>query len=214
MRFLAIDTAHTHVEAALSCGGFFHDDNGRNASVALMPAVDELLRAAHLTLSDMDYFACVVGPGSFTGIRIGISTVRAFAYACRKPVLSLHALQCRAYNEKADGYARILSIADGSNGTAYTAEYDAQRREVVACTCVLESEALEYARGFDGAVCADAYFAAKDARFIAPDDRCRTLLRAAAALSSQAGDWQTLCPVYVRAAQAEADWEKKHRALS
>ena len=214
MRFLAINTAHTSVEVVLSDGTYFYDADGRNASAALMPAVDGLLQKEKLRLSDLDFLACVVGPGSFTGIRIGVSAVRAFAYACRKPVLALNALQCRAFASQADGHARILSIADGSNGTAYIAQYDGDRNEMQACKCVSADEALRIASRFDGAVCADAFFAQKDARIIPPDVTCRALLRAATALKHKAGDWQSLCPLYVRQSQAESDWEKKHGALS
>ena len=211
MRFLVIDTAGPSLRVALSTGAFVRDGNNRNASAALMPAVDELLCGAKCTLADLDFAACVTGPGSFTGIRIGVSTVRSLCYARGLPALGMHYLQTLAYNERADGSARILCVCDGSNGTAYVAEYDGDRREIVPCACIGMEEALQKARAYSGAVCTDEKLAPLLENAIAPDTDCRALLRAATALSEHATAWQELLPVYVRQSQAERD-EAERRA--
>lgn len=215
MRFLVTDTAGSSLRVALSDGTHVRDTDRKNASALLMPSVDALLRAAGISLSDLDYIACVTGPGSFTGIRIGVSTVRSLCYACRRPALGMHSLQTLAYNERADTSARILCVSDGSNGTAYVAEYDKDRHPIADTVCMELDAALQRARAFDGAVCADETLAALLPQAIAPDEDCRTLVRAAAALGKNAGDWQNLLPVYVRLSQAEREWEEKaHAGLS
>ncbi|MCX4314398.1 MAG: tRNA (adenosine(37)-N6)-threonylcarbamoyltransferase complex dimerization subunit type 1 TsaB, partial [Clostridia bacterium] len=101
---------------------------GSNASVSLMPAIDKLLTDAGMALSEIDAIACVIGPGSFTGIRIGVSAARAMCYALGKPAVAVNYLQSLAYNERADGVDKILCVCDGSNGTAYLAELDSERK--------------------------------------------------------------------------------------
>lgn len=66
------------------------DESGKPHSVSLMPLIDSMLEKAGLQLSDIDLFAVDAGPGSFTGVRIGVTTVNAFAYA-EKSLLQLSA---------------------------------------------------------------------------------------------------------------------------
>ena len=80
LKFLAINTA-VAVEAALSNGVYFRNRNCKCASAELMPQVDGLLNKSGIALRDLNFIACVNGPGSFTGIRIGVSAVRSIAYA-------------------------------------------------------------------------------------------------------------------------------------
>ncbi|MCL5023913.1 MAG: tRNA (adenosine(37)-N6)-threonylcarbamoyltransferase complex dimerization subunit type 1 TsaB [Nitrospirae bacterium] len=67
-------------------------------SERLMTEVDHLLRQAAMDLSEIDVFAIAIGPGSFTGLRIGLSTVKGFAYATGKPVVSVPSLEALAWN--------------------------------------------------------------------------------------------------------------------
>ena len=60
-------------------------------SLTLMPYIEEVLEESGASLNDLDFFACVVGPGSFTGIRIGVATVKALCLATQKPALSVTA---------------------------------------------------------------------------------------------------------------------------
>jgi tRNA threonylcarbamoyladenosine biosynthesis protein TsaB len=67
-------------------------------SERLMTTVDYALKKSGYKLSDIDFFAVSTGPGSFTGLRIGLSTVKGFAYTTGKPVVSVPTLEALAYN--------------------------------------------------------------------------------------------------------------------
>jgi tRNA threonylcarbamoyladenosine biosynthesis protein TsaB len=67
-------------------------------SEKLMTTVDYVLKKSGYKLSDIDFFAVSTGPGSFTGLRIGLSTVKGFAYATGKPIVSVPTLEALAYN--------------------------------------------------------------------------------------------------------------------
>jgi tRNA threonylcarbamoyladenosine biosynthesis protein TsaB len=67
-------------------------------SERLMTEIDHVLRQAGLKVSDIDVFAIAIGPGSFTGLRIGLSTVKGFSYATGKPLVSVPTLEAFAWN--------------------------------------------------------------------------------------------------------------------
>jgi tRNA threonylcarbamoyladenosine biosynthesis protein TsaB len=67
-------------------------------SERLMTTIDYALAQSGYAISDMDFFAVAIGPGSFTGLRIGLSTVKGFSYATGKPVVSVPTLEALARN--------------------------------------------------------------------------------------------------------------------
>lgn len=72
--------------------------NGHTHSETLLPMVNQLLSHAGLTIDDIDLFAVPVGPGSFTGIRIGVSLIKGLAFDSGKPCVGLSSLEAMAYN--------------------------------------------------------------------------------------------------------------------
>ena len=70
--------------------------NGFTHSQSILPMVEEAYRHTGLTVDDTDFFAVTVGPGSFTGVRIGVSTVKALAHAAGKPCIPVDALEAMA----------------------------------------------------------------------------------------------------------------------
>lgn len=87
---------------------------GVKHSEALCNKVDELLKTAKLTFNDIDAYACAVGPGSFTGIRIGIATIKGYATAFPKPFISVNCLEAIAYSANCEGNG--FSVIDAGNG--------------------------------------------------------------------------------------------------
>lgn len=125
MKILAIDTA-TEI-----CSVAVLEDNNvikektleavNTHSVALMPLLQDILNECNLTINDIDLFACDKGPGSFTGIRIGLSTVKAFCDVTNKPCVGITSLEGFAYklkNSLTSNYY-ICSLLNANHNNAY-----------------------------------------------------------------------------------------------
>ena len=87
---------------------------GVKHSETLCGKVAELLQTAELTFNDLDAYACAIGPGSFTGIRIGISTIKGYATACPKPLIAVNCLEAIACSPNCRGNG--ISVIDAGNG--------------------------------------------------------------------------------------------------
>jgi tRNA threonylcarbamoyladenosine biosynthesis protein TsaB len=79
-------------------------------SERLMTAVNNTLIQSELKLEDMDVFAVAIGPGSFTGLRIGLSTVKGLAYATGKPMVTVPTLDAFAWNFSYSIYLFVLCL--------------------------------------------------------------------------------------------------------
>ena len=103
-----------------------YNDDEKTHSVKLMPMVDEAFRKTNLNLYDMDLLACCIGPGSFTGVRIGIATVKAFSDVTNIPVVGVSSLEGLAYNvkDKCSISSLICSIIDAKNNNVYCGLYN------------------------------------------------------------------------------------------
>ena len=93
-----------------------------NHSGRLMPAIDHLLREASLSIRDVHGISLALGPGSFTGLRIGVSTVKGLAYALKVPVVGIPTLDALAQNAR---YASSLvcPVLDARKKEVYAALY-------------------------------------------------------------------------------------------
>lgn len=96
-------------------------DNLKTHSENLVPLIDELLKTVNKKVSEIDLIACDVGPGSFTGIRIGISTAKAIAEVNQIPVVSCTSLEGLSYNVEAN---TICSLIDARNNQVYCGIFD------------------------------------------------------------------------------------------
>ena len=104
-------------------------DNAKTHSENLMPLISQLLTETTNSLDDIDYIACDIGPGSFTGIRIGISSVKAMAEAKKIKIIPVNSLEALAYNaETSEEY--ICSLIDARNNNAYSGLFDANYKLV------------------------------------------------------------------------------------
>lgn len=124
MRMIIVDSTREHLSVALLtpegttflCG----EGGGRKHNAILLPFIDELLSKANISLRDLDAIACVVGPGSFTGIRLGVATCKGLARGTGIPTISMNALEILAYNE----VDKVFAIIDARHGNYYGAIYD------------------------------------------------------------------------------------------
>lgn len=112
MKILAIDTSGKVASVALAEDGRFLDTIEKNTNLshsqAVLPVCMELLEKNGLALKDIDCFATVVGPGSFTGLRIGIAAAKGFAMMLDKPLVGVSSLECVAYESGIDGQVCAL----------------------------------------------------------------------------------------------------------
>ena len=126
MKILAIDTSSEICGVCILEDEKLIDDNslsnGMTHSENLMPLITEILDRNSFKLSDIDLIACTVGPGSFTGIRIGVSSVKALAEVAKIQIVELTALEVLAGNiEKAEIKAAII---DARNDQVYCGIFD------------------------------------------------------------------------------------------
>lgn len=94
----------------------------QNHSEVLLPAIDEACRLSNVTVRDMDLFACTLGPGSFTGLRIGVSTLKGLMLATGKPAAGVSTLAALALNVEGKDVI-IGSVMDAGRGQVYLAYY-------------------------------------------------------------------------------------------
>lgn len=121
MKILSIETAGSICAVALNEDDKLIKeeliDDGNTHSVKLMPLVDKLLSETNTKVSDIDLFACDIGPGSFTGIRIGVSTIKAFMDVTDKKAVGLTSLEILTYNIDTDDI--VCSLIDAKNENVY-----------------------------------------------------------------------------------------------
>ena len=126
MRILALDTSTNVATVAILENdviiGEYSCNRGKTHSQKLMPMIQNLLEKVGLSATDIDAFAASIGPGSFTGLRIGVTTAKAMAFAVQKPVISISTLDALAYNLQMSN-ALICPMIDARNSQVFTAIY-------------------------------------------------------------------------------------------
>src|SRR3989339_1180270 len=137
MKILAIDTSGIIAAVAVldesKLLAEYILNHKKTHSVKLMPMIKEIISNLDLTLSEIDVFAASNGPGSFTGLRIGITTIKSMAYALKKPVISVPTLDALANNiNKTDNL--ICPIIDARNNQVFTALYEWKDKKLIKIT--------------------------------------------------------------------------------
>ena len=138
MNILAIDTAMSAVSACILSGG----DKAvlasetiamqRGHAEALLPLVDRVVASLPGGFEALDRVAVTVGPGSFTGIRVGIAAARAIALACNIPVLGISTLSALAAPHLGGSDANVIvSAVDAHHGNVYVAAFVAGGRALL-----------------------------------------------------------------------------------
>lgn len=200
-KLLFINTAE-HTKALL-CDGektYYAADASLSGSEVLMPLIDNLLKEAGMTLDDIEIFGVCIGPGSFTGLRIGIATIKTLCYAKNKPCFTVNNLRLNSYNNDSD---RVISVADAGNNVCYIARYDG-KTELDSAKCVTRSDALRFiAQNAEFAVSTDA----KLEKTIPGKADCgeREMLIAAREFENSVTTYDKIEPLYIRKAQPERE---------
>ena len=123
---LAFDTSSKTVAVALLQDDVILYDAiinvGLNHSEVLLPAIDQACLQARIKITEIDLFACTIGPGSFTGLRIGVSTLKGLMLATGKPAVGISSLAALALNVSKSSKI-ICSVMDAGRGQVYIAYY-------------------------------------------------------------------------------------------
>lgn len=215
MKLLALSTSQPVASAAVLEDGrvikLSRDDSGRTHSEMLMPTIERTLLELGLELADMDAIAVDIGPGSFTGVRIGVCAANAMAMAAGKPVIGVDSLTALYHNVY--GYkGAVCALIDARNGNGYAALFS-QGETRLAPAAVTVSECIRTLPrdvlfvGDGGAVYAteiaqvlpEAVFAGPDKNLLLAD---AVALAAAEKLDSHQTQAYAL-PLYLRPSQAE-----------
>ncbi len=183
---LAADTTSTRLTLALIKGDerFYKSfEVGKSGhSAMLMPAVDELLKEGGVTADMLDVVAAVVGPGSFTGIRIGVAAMTALALATGAKRVSVTSFDLISYNR-----ARVVAAVDAGRGNVYAAR----------CEDGKTLETAFYSSAFDKAL--------EGAVYAPLGDAAATLADVVAKKAEENMFSAVLEPFYMRKSQAERE---------
>ena len=131
MKILGVDTSTPIGSVGLIDGENFVGEHSLNIvqthSSRLIPAIDQILKWANLTVHELDACAVGVGPGSFTGVRIGVGAVKALCYAIKKPIVGVSTLAAVADNLRYTN-SLICPILDARRNEIYGAVFHGGER--------------------------------------------------------------------------------------
>ncbi len=192
-------------------------NNGKNHSVKLLPMVEEVLLKTGITFPEIDAYACGVGPGSFTGVRIGVATIKGFAQSYQKPVVPISSLQILAENISEYDGIRVPCVHARCD-ELYCAAYNRAGEAVLSPSVMTATELLQYLGDKPCMLCGDgtelldglgeqAAIAGKNAGVIrgsAVAELGYQLL-----LKEKQKHYSEVAPVYLRASQAEREYEAR-----
>jgi len=228
---LGIETATLQVGCAV--GGVegvlasFTAARGRRHAETLVPAVQFVCAQAQIGLDEVSVVAVDVGPGLFTGLRVGVATAKALALALRVPMIGLSSLDLLAFAlHHSDGL--IATVVDARRGEVFAAMYrpvpggvqrvaeprvcapDELASELMAMgeDCLLVGDgAIRYASTFDDA----RHLCIADGAFAHPSPAALVRLAHARAVREEFVQPSELEPMYLRKADAEINWERRAR---
>lgn len=234
MRILALDTSSNTATAAVMEDdvllGEYILNHKKTHSQKIMIMIERLLDDLELEVSDIDYFAAAVGPGSFTGLRIGVETVKALAHAVNKPVVSVGTLEALAYNVPNTDYI-VVPIMDARRNNVYAASYiwDEELKELGGSEAMSIDECIDSCGEFletmfvgDGVFTYRDYITEKMGdKAIFPPANCLSAKAssvAAAAFSKIKKDevqsYIEMKPYYIKKSQAERELEEREKKES
>ena len=224
MLTLAFESSAKAASVALCDGGTLlaqaTQTCGLTHSVTLLPMARDLLKNSGHTLEDVDLFAVAHGPGSFTGIRIGVSTVKGLAWGCDKPAVGVSTLEAMAYNGLAFGEGALLCcVMDARRQQVYNALFTIESgtlkrlcpdRAIALEELAAELKTVEQPPHLigDGAALTMEHFIAAGLTAVLAPEPLRTQSAygvALAAMEQTPGTADDVLPVYLRLSQAERE---------
>ena len=213
MTLLAIETSGKACSATVIRDGkeytVFTPTAGTH-SAALFPHLEEAMKKAGISPTELDAVAVSAGPGSFTGIRIGIAAVKGIAWAGELPTMGISSLEASAYAAETDG--PVASLIDARHGNFYFAHFFFEDGKCTRLTPDQVLSATEIAQllpegcFLTGEGAAPFYALCPEKHFALLDAPATSLGVAKAALARNPGEFipaKDLEAVYLRPSQAE-----------
>lgn len=218
MKILCIDTS------SKLCGvGIFENEklidkielnNGLTHSETLMPILKQILEKNSLVLKDFDLIAVNIGPGSFTGIRIGVATAKAFSDSLTIPCVGIDSLEILAYQIKEPSI--VCSAIDCKNDNCYFALYELRNNEYV----ILEAPSAKTKQEVTDLL--DSKYSNKEIKFVGDAFSSKSLfnhlsvenlnLAALKKFTRNNFHGEEILPLYLKKSQAERQLEEKGNA--
>ena len=192
--------------------------SGLTHSRTLLPMAEDMLKNAELSIKNVDAFAVAHGPGSFTGIRIGVSAVKGLAWASDKPCVGVSTLEAMAWHGVAAG-GYVCPVMDARRNQVYNAIFKIENGKPVRVTedraialSELKEELLALGEKVflvgDGTEITARYFDAENIPYTAAPENLLWQSAWAVAMAAQdkpLGSADDLVPVYLRLSQAERE---------
>lgn len=227
MKVLAIDSSSKPASASVVCDGKLlcevFVNNGLTHSRTLMPVIDGVLKYSDISLSDIDLCAVVTGPGSFTGVRIGVAAAKGLCFTQNIQCVGISTLECMAYNLSCvEGY--VCAIMDARCSQVYTATFKCGKKveRITEDRAISINELINHFDELDGNV----YILGDGAELVfkSVEDKSKVILvnennryqksssAALCALNKEESDYISadgLTPTYLRLPQAERELKNK-----
>lgn len=232
MLTLAIDTSAIPLSVAVIQDGVplatIQTAQKKNHSVTLMPAIDEALQLAQTTIDAIDQFIVAAGPGSYTGVRIAVTTAKTLAWTLNKPIYAVSSLAALTLTWRQNEKALVVPLIDARRHHFFAGCYqwrNNQLQQLAADAYLDQSEIVEYIKQhgtktvlFGGQVSTEAQDFFKTAL---PNITCH--FANGAEVLPVAGEFDLLIqgqqpvadldhfvPVYLRKTEAEVNWLAQH----
>lgn len=230
MKILGLDTSTMMTTCAVMEDdillGEFSLSLDMSHSESLVPMIKELMENLGMKIADMDGFAVSTGPGSFTGLRIGLATAKAFAHVTEKPIVGVSSLEALADNFY--GHSVVVPMMDARRDRVFSAIYTMEQGEWKALlkpnaievtslidiindnygkAILLGDGATKYKKEFREKLGEKALFAPGNLNLTRASSVCR--LGMVKLLRGQYDDMFSLAPEYLRDSQAQRMLKKK-----
>ncbi len=225
MLVLGIDSTSDAATAALTRDGVllceYTQNQKKTHSVKLLPMIEQMLADMEISLSDIDVFACGIGPGSFTGVRIGAATMRAFCDSLHKPATAVTSLEALADNVSCFS-GTIVPLVFARDGECFISAYENSTQILAPCVMTIE-DITEFARDKTCIFVGDGAEKNRETLSAIPNatvaDSRHNIVSAGAiatigykkALANDIGNSNIIAPLYLRKSQAEREYDEKHK---
>lgn len=221
MNILAVDTSSIYASCAIKSANEIKSEivinNGLVHSKSIMPMIENALLQAQLDIEQIDLFAVCAGPGSFTGVRIGVCAIKGLATALNKPCVQINTLDCLAANVLSQKI--VCPIMDARRGQVYCAAYLDGKQIFDYSACAIE-ELCDFLQNRQTVFVGDGIDVNKETILnimgpnatFAPPHLAYTRASAAAYLAQNAKQIpaEKLSAIYLRRPQAEREYANKH----